>query len=282
MSLRRFFLRWWVLLGLLALLVGGILVLMAQVPVPARSDTAVCPEGWWKQPDRAFRDHCAALEATDTANFIQAELATAAQLPTLTPGPTVTPDPRPAMPVPTVTIPEGLLRVTAIHPAEAADGPPLLRGNSIWQLGAVHTPDGRDFSTIQLLAHPPRWGNPAWIDLLPGEFTNAELMQRYARVWVPATDIGRISITQVTDVQILPVGVAGTLTFTTTTGVTGTLDLQQDFVVLKPAPTTEPRRRAAPSGLPYPAPDEGMTQQGEPYPAPAEGTPQQGEPYPRP
>lgn len=227
-------LRWWVLPGILGIIVS---LLTACNPTPAASDTAVCPEGWWEHPSEAERERCAALAATDTARTIRVAAATAQHLLTLSPLPTITPDPRPAMPAPTVTIPEGLRQVAELDRVEFVDGPPLLRGSSsIWQLGAVVTANGRDFSTLLLLARPPQDGSFAWMDILPDDFSNADLYQRYHRVWMAETDIGQITITQVDNVSITPNGIAGTVAFTTTTGFAGTLDLQQDFVTDPTAP----------------------------------------------
>lgn len=130
-------------------------------------------------------------------------------------------------PVPLGYIPDQARQVKALNTIEFADGPPNLRGStSIWQVGAFISQNQRDYNTLYLLAHKPVDGMSAFISTeLDGIAVRRQDYDQYHKQWLAPQDVGTITITNVTALAIAPANIVGTVTFTTTTGKSGMLDL---------------------------------------------------------
>lgn len=150
--------------------------------------------------------------------------------------------------------------VYPVNHEEFADGPAVLRGsNSAWRIGAVPVVDPSICSGLELyiLARPPTKDNAAsvaeltrlpraslalasslWCDVsgaaTPAGSGNAA--HWYNRIWEAPREIGVLTITDVQAVMIAPPRVAGTIVFTTTTGLHGTFDLATERWNLAPGP----------------------------------------------
>jgi hypothetical protein len=144
------------------------------------------------------------------------------------------------------------IQLQSLHSRDFADGHVETRGsNSIWQYATIAnlaTDAACGFPNVYILSRPPR-GNlsPATLayDLRLDHasivmVTNYSCMEEaesqandvkrlrvlFSRVWEAPRDIGTLTITAIEDARIGDDGPAGAVRFTTSTGMSGTLDIR--------------------------------------------------------
>lgn len=120
------------------------------------------------------------------------------------------------------------------NPANFAKGPLALRGStSIWRLGVVRNGNDPYEHLLYLLSLPPQEGRKAIIKMvLLGDITNEQAYQPYTKRWEAPSDLGSIIITDASHIVVTPQGIQGNITFVTSSGQTGTVDLTKDRWVL--------------------------------------------------
>jgi hypothetical protein len=219
------------IIGLSAVAVIGVMMALtasATNPVvqPASSPTP-CPADWALSSSTDVRERCSIArfveKQTEDTVRLHAALTQAVlnpkSIPTI-PGIAVTATPGPPLSM------TPLPNILKLPPIEFVDGPPHLRhSTSIWQIGQWAGPESYDRNTLYLLARGPKDGDYARLETeLDGSLGAAGYWQ-YHWSWKAPQDVGKLTITDLTDLTVSPSGLTGTVAFTTSSGLSGTLDL---------------------------------------------------------
>jgi hypothetical protein len=191
--------------------------------LPATADATPCPTDWYRSTDQDILTRCYAEKQARYNEAMKQAMTQAPLNPTVIPLSATRHDQLATTRLSPAPTPE----IYALDPNTTADGPPVLRGtNSIWHIGTIPTHEEGMPGTLYLLARPPRDGEHARLLLLvEGDFVNEEQEQTYNKGWKAPEDVGTMTITGITDLTISATAPTGLVSFTTSSGKTGTFDI---------------------------------------------------------
>jgi hypothetical protein len=187
--------------------------------LPATADATPCPTDWYRSTDQDILTRCyAEKQARYNEAMKQAMTQAVVQ-------PSYVPVQHPSVSTNTQMTPPPEIRALDSH--EFADGPPSLRGSdSIWYLGTIPTDEKVSPGTLYLLTRSPENGrHAALLTILEGNFVKDEQRQMYNKGWESPEDVGTMTITGITDLTISATAPTGLVSFTTSSGKTGTFDI---------------------------------------------------------